>query len=67
MGFLGLCLLFAGMTLIMEGAAIPKRDAALTAFINADNRAQGSVLPIGILIGFVRAGIPCSGIQCGGR
>ncbi|MDR0637382.1 MAG: hypothetical protein LBG27_00490 [Spirochaetaceae bacterium] len=55
MGFLGLCLLFAGIALIKEGAAIPERDAVLTVFIN---RTTGSVLPIGNFARFVRASVP---------
>jgi hypothetical protein len=59
MGFLGLCLLFTGIALIMDGsAAIPKRDAALAVFTNAVNRATGSILLIGTIIGFVGMGIP---------
>jgi hypothetical protein len=57
MGFLGLCLLFAGIALIVNGvaviSAISNRDAKTTAFIN---RATGSVLVIDHFIGLVRAG-----------
>jgi Na+/phosphate symporter len=67
MGFLGLCLLFAGMALIKEGAAIPQRDMALTAFTNPVNRATSLALLIGNFIGFVRAGIPApAGNAAGG-
>ncbi|MDR2158449.1 MAG: hypothetical protein LBP23_00095 [Treponema sp.] len=53
MGFLGLCLLFAGMALIMNGAAvISKRDARSAAFINP---VTGGILVIGNLIGIAKA------------
>ncbi|MDR2343103.1 MAG: hypothetical protein LBD86_01055 [Spirochaetaceae bacterium] len=53
MGFLGLCLLFVGIALIMNGvAAISKWDAKTTAFINL---VTGSILVIGNFIGLVRA------------
>jgi hypothetical protein len=54
MGFLGLCLLFAGIVLIVNGVAaisiISNRDAKTTAFINR------AVLVIDNFIGLVRAG-----------
>ena len=53
MGFLGLCLLFVGITLIMNGvAALSKWDAKSTAFINL---VTGSILVIGNFIGLFRA------------
>ena len=53
MGFLGLCLLFVGIALIMNGvAAISKWDAKTTAFINL---VTGSILVIGNFIGLLRA------------
>jgi acid-activated urea channel len=53
MGFLGLCLLFVGIALIMNGvAAISKWDAKTTAFINL---VTGSILVIGNFIALVRA------------
>ena len=65
MGFLGLCLLFTGMALVKGTAAIPKRGAAFTVFIN---RAPGRVLSVGNFARFVGAGAPlpvCS--AAGGR
>jgi acid-activated urea channel len=53
MGFLGLCLLFVGIALIMNGvAALSGWDAKTTAFINL---VTGSVLVIGNFIGLFRA------------
>ncbi|MDR1147519.1 MAG: hypothetical protein LBK66_02695 [Spirochaetaceae bacterium] len=53
MGFLGLCLLFVGITLIMNGvAAISNWDAKTTAFINV---VTGTILVIGNFIGLFRA------------
>ncbi|MDR1390398.1 MAG: hypothetical protein LBJ31_10545 [Treponema sp.] len=53
MGFLGLCLLFVGIALVMNGvAAISKWDAKTTAFINL---VTGSILVIGNFIGLVGA------------
>ncbi|MDR1470740.1 MAG: hypothetical protein LBT00_15785 [Spirochaetaceae bacterium] len=67
MGFLGLCLLFAGIVLIMDGvAAIPKRDVARAAFTNFSNRAAGHVFLMGTIIGFVRAGVPSPAYAAGG-
>ncbi|MDR2659733.1 MAG: hypothetical protein LBC27_07080 [Spirochaetaceae bacterium] len=53
MGFLGLCLLFVGIALTMNGiASISKWDAKTTAFINL---VTGSILVIGNFIGLARA------------
>ena len=53
MGFLGLCLLFVGIALIMNGiAAISKWDARTTAFINL---VTGGILVIGNFIGLTKA------------
>jgi uncharacterized membrane-anchored protein len=55
MGFLGLCLLFVGIALIVNGvAAISKRDAKTTAFINL---VTGLILVIGNFIGRVKADV----------
>ncbi|MDR2500815.1 MAG: hypothetical protein LBD37_07040 [Treponema sp.] len=55
MGFLGLCLLFVGITLIMNGvAALSRWDAKTTAFINL---VTGSILVIGNFIGLLRADV----------
>ncbi|MDR2193002.1 MAG: hypothetical protein LBP19_00795 [Treponema sp.] len=52
MGFLGLCLLFVGIALIMNGvAAISKWDARTTAFINL---ITGGILVIGNFIGIAK-------------
>jgi hypothetical protein len=57
MGFLGLCLLFAGIALIMRIAA-GSNGAKTTAFINlAINLSTGSILEIGNFIGFGAAGV----------
>ena len=53
MGFLGLCLLFVGIALVMNGvAALSKWDAKTTAFINL---VTGSILVIGNFIGLLKA------------
>ncbi|MDR1094906.1 MAG: hypothetical protein LBL31_00790 [Spirochaetaceae bacterium] len=53
MGFLGLCLLFVGIALTLNGvAAISNWDAKTTAFINL---VTGSILVIGNFIGLARA------------
>jgi acid-activated urea channel len=60
MGFLGLCLLFVGIALIMNGvAAISKWDAKTTAFINL---VTGTILVIGNFIALARAD-PASAAQ----
>jgi hypothetical protein len=61
MGFLGLCLLFEGIALIM-GVAAGSNGAKTTAFINL---ATGSVLLIGNFIGFGTADM-FSPVGCGG-
>ncbi|GHU60864.1 acid-activated urea channel [Spirochaetia bacterium] len=53
MGFLGLCLLFVGIALVMNGvAALSKWDAKTTAFINL---VTGTILVIGNFIGLFKA------------
>ncbi|MDR1929142.1 MAG: hypothetical protein LBQ44_00795 [Treponema sp.] len=53
MGFLGLCLLFVGIALVMNGvAAISKWDAKTTAFINL---VTGAILVTGNFIALARA------------
>jgi acid-activated urea channel len=53
MGFLGLCLFFVGIALVMNGiAAISKWDAKTTAFINL---VTGAIIVIGNFIGLLKA------------